>query len=176
MLSECYVSEEDAVEFLKVVAKNHKFTDGQLGEYWGRCNFLDLQQQGSSQGDLLELYGQILNDEFGLDLDACGSLDGDAIYLDDAIHSGLRVGNDLDPWIRLDAEPGTRLRIVVLATHTYGTYRMRQRLEGVSVEAEKQLDISIWRAVEFENRRARRRVSAVYWPAEIPDEPRCSDQ
>ena len=169
VLRNSYVSEAAAREFLAALATSEKIAGQDPPRYWERCNILQIQQNGNSQADLVAIFDEVLDHEFGLRVADCGSKGGDALYLDDAILSGFRSGNDLDIWMRNSAPTSCRIRVVVLASHTYGEFRMKRRLVELADCTKKDIEVEVWRLQTIENRRAYSRRSGVLWPAELPD-------
>jgi hypothetical protein len=159
------------LRFLSELVTEQKLAGAAPCAYWSKANFLRLQQNdGHSQEEMLELFGECLREQCGLNLDSCGDAGGEYVYLDDAIFSGSRVGNDLSPWIEAEAPDNTILHVVVMAIHNSGEYQAGKRLRKAVSDSGKKVEIKYWREVTVENRKAYKNKSEVLWPATIPDD------
>ena len=137
-------------------------------QFWQDAHLLNIQQQGSSQKEIRELFIGELRKRCNLDLTNCGSAGGSFIYLDDVLFSGSRVWSDLSKWIADEAPAKSILHIIVIATHHYGEWSVLDRLKNHAVSTRKQLELHCWAAARIENRRKYRDASAVLWPVSIP--------
>jgi len=150
---------------------NHRDLAGDVPcDFWRAAHPLDIQQQGNSQREIRELFGEALRQQCDLEIEDCGTDDGAFIYLDDVLFSGGRIGTDLSPWIANDAPTRVTVHILVIATHRLGEWQCIERLKKVAAEAGKKLDLHCWAVVRFENRRRYRYTSEVLWPAELPED------
>lgn len=161
-----YFSRKSFDSFLRSLAKNKKFTDDDPAGFWGEAHLLDIQQGGSSQREMLALFREIIEQEYGAD----GEGDGPYVYIDDAIFSGTRVKCDLTDWIRNDAPNEAEVRIVAAAIHTGGEYYASKELKKVINETGKKIELGWWRVITPENRLRYRYSSDVLWPTELPDD------
>lgn len=161
VLKRTYVSRVMALElFGKVV-------DHFPCEFWRMAHVLDIQEQGSSQSEILELVGTLLKQKCGPDVDFTGASGGDYIYLDDAIFTGERVIRDLSIWIRKNTLEHARIHILTIAIHEYAKYQIREGNKTFNEElSQRQIDkrIRSFQGFVFENRRAYRNQSDVLWP------------
>lgn len=171
MLKNTYLPKDWVAQFLAHQVDNVGLTGGDAAGFWRSAIFLRIQQGGNSQRELTALFATILKERLGLDLEKCGSSGDVFVYLDDAIFSGTRLGTDLAAWLESDAPRRCTVHVLVIASHSFGEYKAKDRLEKRATELEKDVRFHIWRAVEFENRLFRKDVSEVLWPAEIPDDP-----
>jgi hypothetical protein len=137
-------------------------------EYWQTAHFLNIQQQGHSQTEIRQVFGEALAQQCGLAIDECGSDAGDHLYLDDVLFTGGRIGNDLSAWIAGGAPANGTVHVVVIATHTFGEWKCSERLKQEATAAGKKLAFHFWAALRIENRQSRSATSEVLWPATIP--------
>jgi hypothetical protein len=138
--------------------------------FWRSANFLRIQQNGHSQEELLVPFGESLKSQLAVDIDDCGKEGGPFIYLDDAVFSGSRVGNDISAWIKADAPTEAIVHIIVFVVHSLGEYQMLKRLRKEALEAGKKIDFKLWRRLTLENKKYERDTSEVLWPAILPDD------
>jgi hypothetical protein len=155
-------------EFLRRLVNNAGLAGANPAAYWSAANFLNIQQHGHSQKEMLKQFAACLRDECNLDLGRCGTAGGDYIYLDDAMFSGSRVGNDLEPWIVNHAPQSAKIHVIVAALYSGGSYMVDKRLKNVVKQSGKNISIKYWRAVEIENRKWHKNVSGVLWPTNVP--------
>lgn len=165
-----YFSRDNVSEFLDGLLGNAKLATSDPVTFWGSVNFLDIQAHGSSQSELLELFGERLR-AIGIEPGAVGSADGPLVYIDDVLFTGNRVGEDLSRWIADAAPTEACVHVIVIATHALGAWQMQERVKKAASDTGKTLTLHVWRAVEFENRKAYRNAAEVLWPTELPDDP-----
>ena len=170
VLKQTYISRETVDAFLRAVATTEKLVGEDAPAFWRTVNFLDCQQNGTSQHDMLELLGETLGATHGVDIAECGTVLGPFVYLDDAIFTGDRVSDDLEQWIRDDSPRNATVHVIVMATHSLSEYLVRKRLQTAATAASSEIDLKFWRLQEIENRKARKNDSEVLWPIELPDE------
>jgi len=91
--------------------------------------FLDIQTRGESQRALLQIVDEILREEHGAALAACGTASETSyVYLDDAVYTGNRLRYDLTEsadgaapaWLTRTAPDGCHLAVFVLLCHRTG--------------------------------------------------------
>ncbi|MCI5129126.1 MAG: hypothetical protein D3907_11640 [Candidatus Electrothrix sp. AUS3] len=170
VLKQTFITKDNVEEFLQGLVTNEKLSGNNPATYWQSAHFLNIQQNGQSQKEMLKLFANCLYDKYSLELDKCGRDGGDYIYLDDVLFSGNRVGNDLKEWIINDAPQAAKVHVIVAAIHTLGKYYLTKRsLKEVIKESGKKIKVNYWRIFEIENRRAYRNRSEVLWPTAIPD-------
>ncbi len=103
--------------------------------------FLKIQQKGESQGALLDIMNEILEEWYGTSLAECGKQSPTTyVYLDDGIYTGNRLrydlagsddmeeGSDGGAWILRSAPARCKLIICVLACHLAGYSYAREHI------------------------------------------------
>lgn len=139
-------------------------------DYWRKAHFLDIQQNGHSQAEIRQLFGEALKTQCGLDIEQCGADGGDFIYLDDVLFTGGRIGADLSSWIAKAAPANCTVNVLVIGAHRFGEWKCEDRLKEAAKDAGKALTFKFWAALRVENRKAYRSTSEVLWPAVIPND------
>lgn len=139
-------------------------------KYWCKAHFLDIQKHGHSQKEILQLFGEALKAQCGLDITKCGAEDGDYIYLDDVLFTGDRIGSDLSSWIANTAPSKGNVHVLVIAAHRLGKWQCEERLKKEATSAGKNLKFTFWPKLQIENRKNYRSQSEVLWPTIIPDD------
>ena len=170
VLKKTYFARDRVIRFLGKLVTNDDLAGANPPDFWRRANFLDIQRNGDSQRSMLEIFAESLSAKYEIDLDDCGVLGGDFVYLDDGMFGGNRVGNDLESWIKDDAPGRAIVHVIVIALHTGGQWLANGRLKKVIAASGKAIDIKYWRAVTVENRKTYKRDAQVLWPSELPDD------
>ena len=165
-----YFNRDWVVDFLSRQVKNEKLAGTSPCDFWEKANFLNIQKNGHSQEEMLEVFAEGLQAQCGLHIEGCKSDDGPYIYLDDALFSGFRVGDDLSTWLEQDAPEKGNVHILVIASHKFGEFQILKRLKEQAKESNKDIKFHCWRAVSFENRKIYSKNSEVLWPAVLPDD------
>ena len=171
VLRRTYFSEADVLWFFESVIKSAKLTEGDPQGFWRSAHLLDIQQDGNSQADIRRLFCDAVEREWGLTPGAGESV---FVYLDDVLFSGSRIGNDLSAWIAGESPEAATVHVVVIASHSLGQWKCRERLEKAASDAGKRVQFHFWAALRIENRRLYRNESEVLWPATVPNDPALS--
>lgn len=169
VLKHTYFERATVNKFLGRLVQNDNLTGGSHCEFWKSANFLNIQQNGQSQREMLQLFDETLQSHCGLKIEDCGSAEGLYIYLDDAIFSGRRVGNDLSKWIKEAAPSLGKVHVIVLATHM-GQWQVEKRLREEAKAKNKNITFTWWRAITIENRKTYRKNAEVLWPMSLPED------
>lgn len=168
-----YISKARLRTFLAFLASTQKLCPGEEpAGYWRRVNFLDIQQAGSSQSELLTTFGELLYETHGYPLTATGSSGGDYVYLDDCVGTGNRVRLDLCRWIAKDAPKNAKVHVITPILYR-GSWWIDGRIQQAASAHAKTVELRKWSLTDFrlENRKAHRDSSDVLWPAALPDHP-----
>ncbi len=170
VIKQTFLSKKIVTEFLRGEITNERLTGGDHAAYWKNANFLSIQKKGQSQREMLSLFGQLLLEELGLNIDDCGSNEGDYIYMDDILFSGGRIKTDLTDWITNTAPASAKVNVLLMAYHTSGQYYIDRKLRGIIEESGKNIKLSFWRLAKLENSNYRKHIADVLWPAVCPDD------
>lgn len=174
ILDQTYFPRDWVTQFFASLVKSPKLAGADPCSYWKRANFLSIQQNGSSQADLLVTFDVALREKCGFGVADCGSADGPFIYVDDALFTGSRAGGDLARWLEQEAPGQGRVNLITIANHTLGVFQATDRLAKLARETKKKIGFEFWRSVSLENRKSYRDSSEVLWPAVLPDDPAVS--
>lgn len=173
VMRERFITRESVVAFLSGLVANGAFLKGRSPvDYWRDANILDIQGGGNSQREMRLLLAEILRNSLSLDINQCGSTaaGSEYIYIDDGLFSGSRALSDLNAWLRTAAPQVGTVHIICIVQHTYGWYRVSDRLAKIANEIGKKINIQGWYILNIENRNAYRSDSGVLWPNYVPDE------
>ena len=170
VLNNSYFNHQSVTNFLNGLILNQQLVNGNPTEFWNSVNFLNIQQGGNSQREMLQQFGTNLQNNFGYALNSCGSHNGPFVYIDDAIFSGNRVLHDLTPWIQSNAPNVCVIHIIVIAFHRGGQYYASQRINNIAQEAGKNISVHWWRCNEIEDRRYYLPQSDVLRPTVFPED------
>ena len=166
-----YYSKNKIMDFLESLCQTKKLVGDNPKEFWAQINFLQIQERGNSQIEMLTLFDNCLMKHHKISISDCGKSNEKFIYLDDVIFSGFHVTNDLDKWIRGCAPKNAKIYICVFSLHKLGEYQVKKHLNNVIQESNKNILFEFWRCKEFENRVRYRNNSEVLWPCELPEDP-----
>jgi hypothetical protein len=171
VLKQTYFSRGAIKEFLEALVTAEKIVGPTPNVFWKGASLLDIQQNGRSQADMLELFDLALSSSCGLTASECTGTEPRFIYLDDVMFSGSRIGNDLTAWLTSEAPSDADVHVIVAAAHTLGEYLCKKRLKEAAEVAGKDIRFHFWATRWFESRKARRDESDLLWPTEIPNDP-----
>jgi hypothetical protein len=170
VLTRTYVSRKRATDFLASLFETGKLVGDDPCSFWHGVKFLDIQGGGASQREMLVLFSDVLKKRCGFEISDAGADPHAFVYLDDAIFTGNRVRRDLEAWIAADAPARARVHVITIALHRGGRYYAHGKINGAAMNAGKSLDLTWWRAIELEDRKAYTNSSDVLRPASIPDD------
>jgi len=168
VLDKTYFSKTFVTDFFAHQIQHDQLAGANHCAFWQSANFLNIQQRGHSQKEILALFEESLAAHCGIALDDCGSDGGPFFYLDDVLFSGGRIGTDLRNWIQNEAPVKAKVQILVIGTHELGEWQCKKGLNETATKAGKKITFEIWRAIHFENRKKYKDQSEVLWPAAIP--------
>lgn len=172
VIKQTFLTKGTITTFLSNLVTNPKLVGADATAYWARANLLQIQKAGQSQKSMVTLLGEALTAKCGLDINRCGSVDGDFVYLDDILFTGGRIATDLTAWIAGAAPAKANIHVILLALHTSGHYYIsQQRLKAAIAQSGKNITITFWRSIDLENQKAHRNKSNVLWPAVVPTIP-----
>ena len=170
VLKHTYFSLERVTGFLRGLVQTERLVGEDPCAFWRGVNFLDIQQGGNSQTEMLALFGELLKEKHGFGIDECGGEGLVYVYLDDAIFTGNRVRRDLEAWIKDIAPAKSTLHIVSIAQHSGGKYYAGGYITSAIAAAGKKIDVTWWRAIALEDRKANSDTSDVLRPTSIPND------
>jgi len=169
VLKETYLTRSFVSTFLDSLVTNVALVGNDPRAFWSGAQFMQIQQNGHSQKEMLKVFNQSLRRQCGPPIKCEKS--GHYIYIDDVLFSGSRIGNDLTAWITNTAPEKANVDVIVVAVHAFGEFKLIERLREVIAGSGKKIKIRYWRAVTIENRRYYKNNSEVLWPVAIPDDP-----
>ena len=170
VLKQTYFSRKGTRKFLVGLFQTEKLVCADPCAFWKGVKFLDIQGGGASQKEMLALFSKVLEKKCGFEADDCGSAPEAFVYLDDAIFTGNRVRRDLETWIAEQAPAEATVHVITIALHSGGQYYANTKIKEAAKAAGKNIDLSWWRAIELEDRRAQTTTSDVLRPVAIPDD------
>ncbi|MXZ47304.1 MAG: hypothetical protein F4Z08_10055 [Chloroflexi bacterium] len=162
VFGQTYLSRATVADFLASLAKSNKVAGPDPEDFWRGANFLNIQERGQSQKELLDLFSGVLKAQYGFGIEECGSAGGTFVYLDDGVFTGNRLLSDLELWDPSRKHRGTRIHVIAAAIHRGAVHYVQSRLSDYSFR---------WsRVLQLENRKSEKNISDVLWPAAIPDD------
>ena len=173
VIRKTYVSHDKFREFLKGLASTDKLSPGTDPKaYWRRTNLLNIQQGGNSQKEILSMFDEVIQEEYGFGLEQTGGPEGDFIYLDDCIATGSRLRGDVCNWLKEDDTPRSINLHVITPILFTGSWWIDDEIRKAADESGKTVVITKWRLDQFEmeNRLKYCHQSDVLWPTSVPDQ------
>jgi len=170
VLGKTYFKKKEVKTFIEELIGSEKFAGADPCTFWKGVKFLDLQTAGNSQRDMLSLFERKLRKKCGLDLGDCGKNPHTYLYLDDALFSGGRIKSDLIKWINGPAPSQANVAVVTIAIHSLGLWFATKDIAEAIKQSNKKIEVSWWRLVEVEDRKAYMASSDVLRPTIIPSD------
>lgn len=169
VLKRTYFSLGRVVKFLRILIAARELVGDDPCSFWRRVNFLDIQAGGNSQTEMLALFSEILKEQCGFGIEACGG-GPTYLYLDDVIFTGNRVRRDIERWIESTAPATARLEIVAMAYHSGGQYYANVHIVKAASVSKKTIHVRWWRQAVLEDRKSQSDSADVLRPTTIPDD------
>jgi hypothetical protein len=169
VLERTYVTRPEVNNFLKELSSHKDLTKGNPRKFWKETSILNIQQAGSSQKEMLQVFGEILEKEHGVDIDAGPDNGNVAVYIDDVVFSGGHVRGDLVEWVKQKAPKKVLVYIIVMAYHLGGQWFAEQEIARAAKSVGKDVKVQWCRIHQFEDRKAYLNESDVLRPVQIPD-------
>lgn len=170
VLKRIYMPKAVVDRFLSSLVTNKRLAGDDPCAFWEDVKFLDIQSGGNSQREMLRMFDAILRNECDFETDDCGDDPETYLYLDDAIFTGNRIRNDITSWIQSSAPQDAKVHVVTIALHRGGQWYANGKIQEAAKTAGKDIDLSWWRCIEIEDRRAHTHSSDVLRPTSIPDD------
>jgi tetratricopeptide (TPR) repeat protein len=167
VLKQTYLSKKRVTDLLE----GRLMPDSSDSDFWRRTHFLNIQQGGNSQKELLAIFDGILEAKCGFNTMKCGETGGDFLYLDDVLFSGSRILKDLQVWIAKNAPDQVTIYVVVLAAYWSGYFRVEKNLKKIIASSGKKIDIKLVPLEFIENRKDYMENWEVLCPTALPDDP-----
>jgi len=170
VLKKTYFSNDRVLAFLCGLLNAKKVTGNSPRAFWENVHFLNIQQSGGSQVEMLRLLDGILREEFGLSIANSRTDSNVFVYLDDGIFSGNRIRTDLQRWIADVAPNAARMHVITMIQYTNGCHYAKTRISQIQESTRKDINI-FWRTeILLENRKSFKNFSDVLWPVNLPDD------
>ena len=170
VLQRTYFSLKKVTVFLEGLIQTERLVGKDPCVFWRRVHFLDIQDGGNSQTEMLSLFDGILQERCGFGIEHCGGDDPVYLYLDDGIFTGNRVRRDLETWVRNHAPVKATLHVVSIALHKGGQHYARGHITDVATVTGKSLNVTWWRAIILEDRKKFSDTADVLRPTSIPND------
>lgn len=167
-----YFPFEKVIRFLKGVLKTEDLVGSDPSAFWSSVEILDIQGGGNSQRAMLTIFGQLLEQTYGIKVNDCGrkKQPTEFIYLDDVIFTGNRVRQDIEKWIKKNAPNKANIHVISIASHSGGQYYAEEKIKIGARAADKKIELIWWSISEYEDRLADINISDVLRPTHIPDD------
>ena len=170
VLKHTYFSRKRTREFLVGLFETKKLVGDDPCTFWKGVNFLDIQDRGASQKEILALFSKVLNKKCGFKIAECGTDPHTFVYLDDAVFTGNRIRRDFQSWIADNPPVDAIVHIITIGLHTGGSYYANHGIKAAARKVNKNINFKWWRAIELEDRKNNTDSSDVLRPVSIPDD------
>lgn len=169
LLRRQYFSKDKYISIINKVIENTK------AAVLSNFSFLDIQANGNSQTQMLELMNNSSVNLKNINLNVNDYTKDQFVYFDDVVFTGNRVCTDLTNWIVNLAPSECKLLILSIYTHTYALFDIEKKLTEVINRSGKSISLSFrYLGRQYENKFIMRNQSDVFWPREenvyIPDD------
>jgi hypothetical protein len=175
-----YCSKASAKKFLKAVV-DKLTTDlkyDSAKQFLENTLFLDLQAGGKSQGQMLAMLGELLQGEYGFDIEQCGGNDKKHfVYLDDVLCTGNTLFQNLNTWHSQDYDDDrTNLKAIKDGTadfictyifiHSKNYYKKVAQIKKV-IDGDLGRKLKMYRMHEIENSDEAKGAYDLIFPLEV---------
>lgn len=171
VLDRTYISKGAVESFLRSIVTNEELAGDDPPKFWKDVRFLNIQGNGNSQREMLDMFSTVLSSVCKLTVAQCGKKPNAFVYLDDVLFTGNRIGNDLSAWIKSDAPQTAMLHIITMGLHNGGCYYAGCKIADAAKQANKTIKITWWRSLDIEDRKSATDKSDVLRPTTIPTDP-----
>ena len=169
VLKRTYFSRKRTRKFLSGLLNTKKLVGDDPCTFWNGVKFLDIQDRGVSQKEILALLSKVLNKKCGFEIAECGTDPHAFVYLDDAVFTGNRIRQDFESWITDNAPVDATVHIITIALHSGGQNYANGKIKAAAKNGSKSIEFKWWRAIEIEDRKFNTDSSDVLRPVAIPD-------
>lgn len=169
LFKQTYIQKERVILFLSNLIYNTELTANSPMTFWKNSHILDIQQNGSSQRDMINILMPLLASELFEEISQDGIPNGSYVYIDDMLFTGNRAYSDLAAWMGSEITQKLNIHIIVMFAYQYGVYTCKRRLKEAALRLGKELKLQIWFIDILENRKAYKDRSDVFWLTNIPD-------
>ena len=167
-----YISKQRVRKLFADLIQHRDLVGSNPFSFWRGVEFLNIQERGASQDELLDLFSEALEEQCGLGIVDCGANPHTFLYLDDAIFTGNTLLNDLIPWVDNFAPLDATIHIVsIVQTRGGGRWYAKGKIEDAANVAKKRIKLN-WQCVMLlEDRKAYTNTSDVLRPVNLPNDP-----
>jgi hypothetical protein len=158
--------------FLRKLVTAEELVGSDPLSFWRSVEILDIQGGGNSQRAMLTIFGQLLEQTYGIKIKDCGrkKQPTEFIYLDDVVFTGNRVRQDIENWIQKGAPNEAKVHIISIASHSGGQYYAKEKIQIAAQAANKKIETVWWSIDEYEDKLTNINISDVLRPTRIPDD------
>jgi len=149
IFNKMYVSEQKIDKFLLRLITNKKLTNNNPKLFWSDVSLLNIQKDGQSQNIMVEKFKKLLWQDLEINIAINDYSKSHYIYLDDFLFSGMKLKTDLTTFMQ-DAPYNAKIDIIYIGYFASGKYYVKNK--WLKNNNSKNLDITIWRLIELENK------------------------
>ncbi len=164
ILSQFFLSKEACTDFIDDIITHKDLVQDDPAAFWAQTAILNLQKQGNSQRELVQMLTTSLNKQ--------GIQHGSpeprySVYIDDAIFTGNTVLHDLKEWVQ-SAPDKHRVHVLTFGHYKSGQQHAQQALNKVIKASKKDIKITFHARPDAKlmNFLAKRNISQSMWPTQ----------
>ena len=167
VLQKNYIKRSEIRDLIKSMLDSEEIFGKDLAATLPTVQFLDVQERGNSQKDLLALLDEILEIEYNLKRTINPTSPSMYIYLDEALFSGNRAIQDIEKNLSI-LQDGSILHFVFFSIYNAGKFYVANRLNLKLLP--KKIKTYYWRSIEFSNvyNGAAHKIDTL-WPLQYSD-------
>lgn len=141
-LAKIYVSKSQMISYVESVMKTKMIFSESMDNY----RFLNIQDTGTSQVDLLNMIKTSIGENFDLKIvesdEVVELIEGSYVYIDDVFYTGNRLKRDIQRWAAKidDITKVKKLNVIYYIVHTKNYDYIKKELQKILPNA----DIKIW--------------------------------
>ncbi|WP_339251797.1 hypothetical protein NSQ43_15930 [Sporosarcina sp. FSL W8-0480] len=161
IIGKIYVSKSQMINYVDSIIKSDKiFSDNSKDHY-----FLNIQDTGTSQIDLLHILKDIIGDDSDFNIIESDEVaEGSYVYIDDVFYTGNRLKRDIERWVEQvdDITKVKKLDVIYYIVHTKNYSYIKEELKKILPYTE----ISIWYKKALSNNIKKLETYDAYLPSD----------
>ncbi len=162
LLKRFYLSRDVVKKYVQHFLSNQELFGSDSEAFLTRTNFLNIQQEGKSQTEIIKIIDEVLSYDYNLRINQCGGSDV-YVYVDDGLFSGNRLCDDIIPWLENTASNNCKIIIYHIVRYKQGWNYAKKKF--LPVARKKNIKGKGFTNIPLDNER--KRESTVIWPQRV---------
>ncbi|EOK6316702.1 hypothetical protein ACM8C1_004699 [Vibrio parahaemolyticus] len=167
ILRTTYINKELLLEKIKKMSGCNKLTGKNPREYWSNCSLLNIQENGSSQSELIGILKSYIQASYNF-IPVVNGISDVYVYVDDFLFSGNRILKDIENWIVNNPVNNCHVEFALIGWFESGHYTTHKALYSLAKKYNRNISFNLrsFKEYKYENRRTYSGSSEVFWPQE----------